>query len=238
MQCQACGTELTDNAAFCENCGASAAIPEPLPEGIMENSAAEDGVRRWMFELNLWKNPTVAITVFKVVALAALFPALLTLVLGIMEGDGAGALMVFIKIYGGLLVGMSLLMVLGYSLVAAINGGKYCVIFEMDDQGVRHTQLQKQFDRAQAMGLLTSLMGMMANSPATMGAGLLAASKQSTYSRFGNVRSVTVNSRRRVVYLTTKQMVHNQIYAEKEDFEEIVAHILAHVPKTVTVKRK
>lgn len=238
MQCKACGAEFPDSGAFCENCGAPGVIQEPLQEGLPEKVETEVGVQRWMYALNLWKNPTVAITVFKVVALAALAPALLTLVLGIVEGDGAAAVVMFFKIYGGLLALMSLLMLAGYALVAVFNGGKYCVIFEMDDHGVRHTQLKKQYDKAQALGLLTSLAGLLTDSPATMGAGLLAASKQSTYSRFQNVRAVTLQNRRCVVYLTTKDGVHNQIYVEREAFQSVVDHILKHIPSKAVVRSK
>lgn len=239
MQCSVCCVELPENAAFCENCGAQGMNPAAGQDSLAEMSAPEDGVQRWMYELNLWRNPTVVITVFKVLALAALAPGLLVLVLGIAEGDGLlVSLAQFIKIYGGLLLVLFLLMIPAYVLVSVINGGRYCVIFEMDDLGVRHTQLQKQYDKAQALGLITALAGALAGSPATMGAGLLAASKQTTYSRFQNVRSITVHHRRHVIYLTTKDLVHNQIYTEKEDFQSVVDHVLNHVPKKSAVRNK
>lgn len=235
MICKGCGADLSADSKFCETCGAS------IVQTSEQNPGADvgSGVRRWMYELNLWRNPTVVITVFKVLALAALAPGVLVSVLGIIEGDGLlMSLALFVKIYGGILLVMFLLMIPAYVLVSVINGGRYCVVFEMDTMGVRHTQLKKQYDKAQALGFITALAGALAGSPATMGAGLLAASKQSTYSRFQNVHSVTVHKRRRVIYLTTKDLVHNQIYAETDDFQSVVDHVLNHVPQKAAVRYK
>lgn len=234
MICRACGAELPEQAAFCEGCGAQVTPTAPGPG--THPTPEEEKIRRWLYEMNLWKNPTAVITVFKVLALAALAPALLMLVLGIIEGDGLDALSVFVKVYGGILGALLLLLLPAYGLIALLNGGRYCVVFEMDDQGVRHTQLQKQVDRAKALGILTALAGALSASPAVMGAGLLAASKQSTYSRFQNVRSVTVNHGRRVIYLTTGDQVRNQVYGGKEEFEAIAEHVLSRVPKKAVVK--
>lgn len=235
MICKECGADLSTDSKFCESCGDS------ITESSKQTSCENDGknVKRWVYQLNLWQNPTIIITVFKVLALAALAPGLLVLVLGVVEGDGLlMALTQFVKIYGGILLVLFLLMIPAYVLVSVINGGKYYVIFEMDPLGVRHTQLQKQYDKSQALGLITALAGALAGSPATMGAGLLAASKKSTYSRFKNVRSVTVHQRRRVIYLTTKDLVHNQIYTEKEDFQSVLDYVLSCIPPKVEVRKK
>lgn len=236
MHCTACGSKRPEGGGFCENCGARV---DPQVSDNMPETPADEAVRRWLYEMNLWKNPTVVITAFKVLALAALAPSLLMLVLGIVEGDGLlAALTVFAKVYGIILMVLCLLLLPAYILIAVLNGGRYCVIFEMDAQGVRHTQLQKQYDRAKALGIITALAGAAAGNPTAMGAGLLAASKQSSYSRFQNVRSVTVHERRRVIYLTTRDMVRNQVYAESDSFQAVVDHILSHVSKKADVRYK
>lgn len=195
-------------------------------------------IRRWLYEVSLWRTPTVILTVFKVLALASLAPALLTLVLSLIEGGGMMALWGFIKVYGGILAVLLVLLLPAYALIALLNGGRYIVLFEMDGQGVRHTQLQRQYDKAQALGLLTALAGALGSSPAVMGAGLLAASKQSTYSRFQNVRSVTVHHQRRVLYLTTRDLVHNQVYVGKDEFEDLAVQVLRLIPAQAIVRHK
>lgn len=195
-------------------------------------------IRRWLYEVSLWRTPTVILTVFKVLALASLAPALLTLVLSLSEGGGMTALWGFIKVYGGILAVLLALLLPAYALIALLNGGRYIVLFEMDGHGVRHTQLQRQYDKAQALGLLTALAGALGSNPAVMGAGLLAASKQSTYSRFQSVRSVTVHHKRRVLYLTTRDLVHNQVYVGKDEFEDLAAQVLQLIPSQAVVRHK
>jgi hypothetical protein len=233
MNCPSCGSTISPDAAFCTVCGAKAVSTSP-------NSAVitDDGIRRWVAELNLWSNATILITTFKVLALAGLFPALLMLVLGLAEGDGAGAVLVFFKVYGMVMAVLLVLLAFGYVLLALMYGGKYCVVFEMDDQEVRHTQLQKQVKRAQALGMLTMLAGAASGNPTAMGAGLLAASRQTAISRFKKIRSITVHQRRQVIYITTSDQIRNQIYPGQEDFQSIVDHIVNHAPKQATIRYK
>lgn len=235
MICKECGVEMSGSDRFCQSCEAVNTLEiEPALE-----TDAEIGVVRWLYELNMWNNPTLIITIFKVVLLAALVPSLLVLVLGVIEGDGILASMIqFFKLYGGILVILSLLMLVAYVIVALINGGSYCVVFEMDEKGVRHTQLRKQYHKAQTLGLLTAMMGTLSGSPSTMGAGLLAASKRSSYSRFRDVKTVTVHHDRHVIYLITKDMMHNQIYTQHEDFKNVTDHILKHIPVSTSIRYK
>ncbi|TFG83113.1 MAG: zinc ribbon domain-containing protein [Erysipelotrichales bacterium] len=227
MICKVCGAKMLEDDKFCESCeaGRSNGI---LPD---QEKVAENGGVRWLYELKMWQNPTLIITAFKVMMLAALIPSLLVVALEMIEGNDALASMIlFIKLYGGILLILTLLMGAAYGVVALINGGKYCVLFEMDDQGIRHTQLRKQYQKAQALGRLTTIVGSLSGSPSTMGAGLLAASKRSLYSRFQDVKSLSIYRSRHVIYLTTKDEVHNQVYVEQDDFQNVTDHIVSHVP--------
>jgi hypothetical protein len=196
--------------------------------GVM---AGDDGVLRWVYEMNMWKNPTLVITIGKVFLLAAMFPALLVLILGIVEGEGLGAaFLLFFKV-GGIVIGiMAGLLLLAYPLVAWLNGGKYCVVFEMDERGVNHIQMARQFDRNRTMAMVTALAGALAGNAQTAGAGLLAASRKNLYSDFGKVRRVVVNESRSVIYLN-EALNRNQVYAAPADFAFVRDHILRHVPK-------
>lgn len=194
-----------------------------------------DGVIRWTYDMNMWKNPTILITVWKVLMLAALAPALLVSLLAI--GDGvAEAIGLFAKVAlytAGIVTG---LMVIAYPIVAIVNGGKYCVVFEMDSFGVKHIQMQKQFERSQVLSMLTVLAGAAGGNIQATGAGLLAGSKQSSYSKFAKVRSVVVHAKRNVIYVN-ENLEHNQVYASREDFEAVLEHILGKCKKAkVTYK--
>jgi len=260
MKCSSCGHQIPDESQFCEYCGAPVgAVPEDVEEIQEEQDLVEadeedaapgsqqpmqissgvtrgaDGVIRWAYDMNMWKNPTILITVWKVLMLATMAPALLVSALAI--GDGvAEAFGAFVKVVlytGGIVTG---LMVIAYPIVAIVNGGKYCVVFEMDNFGVKHIQMQKQFERSQVLSMLTVLAGAASGNIQATASGLLAGSKQSSYSKFAKVKSVVVHAKRNVIYVN-ENMEHNQVYASREDFEAVLEHILGKCKKAkVTYK--
>lgn len=203
------------------------AASRPAP-GI---TPGRDGVHRWVHEISLWKNPTVLITTAKVMLLAASVPALFAGTLALVEGEGVEAALGIIAQVGGLVVGIvAVLLLIAYPLTAILQGGRYCVVFEMDARGVKHTQLRKQFERNQALALITVLAGIAGGSPQTAGAGLLAASRQSLHTTFAKVRKIRIDERRGVIHLAEK-LARNQVYAAPEDFAFVRDFILSHCPQ-------
>ena len=242
MFCQFCKTELAANSKTCDHCGQQigaadfsgsemmkeAGSAQQVSLGVIKDS---NGVFRWAYEMNMWKNPTLVITAGKVMFLAALFPALLMFILTLVDGDGLiAALDVFIRVLGLVFAIVAGLLLLAYPLVALINGSKYCVVFEMDDYRVKHVQLQKQFKKSQVLSMLVVLVGALAKSPQTAGAGLLAGSKQSLLSNFDQVKTIVVWEKRNVIYLN-ENLTRNQVYADTADFACIRDHIISRCKK-------
>ncbi|MEA4908277.1 MAG: zinc ribbon domain-containing protein [Chloroflexi bacterium] len=231
MICTQCGQESPEDSRFCEHCGA------PLGENRQRSNPqvspgvtmGEDGVMRWVYEMNMWKNPTLVITIWKVLLLAAFAPALLLFFLTLEDGIGS-ALLVFVEVMGivaGIVTG---LMLLAYPLVAMINGGIYCVIFEMDDHCIKHIQMQNQFKKSQVLALIVSLAGVMTGNVQVAAAGMLAGSKQSSLSSFEKVSTITVNEKRHVIYINEK-LSHNQVYADSADFAFVKNMIISRCKK-------
>lgn len=250
MYCETCGQVLADGDRFCPACGVT--VHEPVLTEQTGNSDASvadpelaqaratrlvspgvtlghDGVLRWVHELNMWKNPTLLITIWKVLLLAALFPALLVAILRLVDGDGWGAAAsTFAQVMGLVAAVVTGLMLLAYPLVAWLNGGKYCVIFEMDEVGIRHIHMRRQFRRNQVLALLAVVAGAVTGNPQTAGAGLLAGSRRSLYTAFSGVRSVRAIESRHVIHLDST-LVRNQVYAEPADFAFVLAYIEARI---------
>ena len=205
--------------------------PDSAPGPSLGILPGRDGVHRWVHEINLWKNPTVLIATAKVLLLAALVPALFVGILALVEGEGLGAALDIVGEVGGIVIGIvALLLLVAYPLIAILQGGRYCVVFEMDERGVKHTQLRKQFRRNQALALVTVLAGIASGSPQTAGAGLLAASRQSLHTAFAKVRRIRIDERRGVIHLA-ETLTRNQIYAAPEDFAFVRDFIVAHCPR-------
>ena len=183
-----------------------------------------DGKYRWVYEMNMLTNPTIFLTVFKIFFWIILAGWLVFgLFLYLIHGDVAG----FLAMGKAMLVAlgvMAVLTALGVLGVAALYGGKYVVLFEMDETEVKHIQMPRQVRKAEVVGLITALVGLAAKRPTTAGAGLLSAGKSSTTSVFEHVRRVVP---RRALHLikVNQPLNKNQIYVPDEDFDFVYEFI-------------
>ena len=187
-----------------------------------------DGKYRWAYEMNLLKNPTIFFTVLKVMMISIGIVWLFGLAIGL--GDmKLDYFLSWTKLSGVMLGVFVILTIIGVLITAAILG-KYVVLFEMDEMGVTHIQMPRQVKKAEVIGLITALVGAMAKSPTTMGAGLLAASKTKSTSVFANVRRV--KARRRLNLIKVNQLLDkNQVYVPDEDFDFVYDFIKSRCTK-------
>ena len=189
-----------------------------------------------MYEFSFWKNPVVLITAYKVLLIALAVPALLMFFLTL--GDGMEeAFKILITMIGYGIVLMTVLLIVAYIVLGFMYGGKYYVLFKMDDNGVNHIQLDKQYKKAQALGYLTAMIGVTTGNLSAGGAGLLVASKPSLYTNFKKVKSIKISPRSNTIYIN-ESLKRNQIYATKEDFPFVKEYILKNCPKNVRVVEK
>ena len=189
-----------------------------------------DGKYRWIYELKMMKNPVVFVTLFKIFGFIFLAVWLFGSIHELTDGNGWDAVWGFTKVLLIVFAGFIVLILLAYTLVAAMNGWKYIVLFEMDEHGVLHRQLKQQVNRAKALGWLTVFVGAASGNLATVGAGINAATKEEMYSDFSKVRSV--KPKRGWNTIKVNEMLNkNQVYVEKEDFDFVYQFILAHCPR-------
>ena len=186
-----------------------------------------DGKYRWVYEMNMLTNPTIFLTVFKIFFWIILAGWLVFgLFLYLIHGDVAG----FLAMGKAMLVALAIMAVLtalGVLVLAALYGGKYVVLFEMDETEVKHIQMPRQVRKAEVVGLITALVGLAAKRPTTAGAGLLSAGKSSTTSVFEQVRRVV--PRRAFHLIKVNQLLNkNQIYVPDEDFDFVYDFIKSH----------
>lgn len=188
----------------------------------------EDGKYRWIYEMSLFKNPTIIVLVWKIFFFILLGIFAFTMLMDVFGGDMNGErFLETLKILAYFIIGMTVLCALGYLLYAAIMGGKYIVMFEMDEEGVNHKQMPKQAKKAEIISLLTALAGIASRNTTTVGIGLTSA-RTEMYTRFSNVRKVKAYPSRDLIKIN-ERLMHNQVYAEKEDFEFVYSYISDHV---------
>ncbi len=191
----------------------------------------DDGTYRWVYEFNMLTNPIILLTVLKIFLLVLVG---MWIVFGLFRIGDEGFIGAFIEeakalaIPAIILFGLS---VVAYIILACIYGWKYCVLFEMNEEGVKHIQMEKQFKKAEALGWLTAMIGAAAGNPGTAGTGLLSATKNMQASEFSKVKKMKVLK----VFHTIKLdalLNHNQVYAEPEDFEFVRDYIEKRVKST------
>ena len=199
----------------------------------------ELGIYRWVYEFNLWTNPTIVLTVLKVIAYSIIGLGIFMLIMLIPDfvngyADASNVAFVF-RLMGIMALIFLGLTAIGYAIYAIMMGGKYCALFEMDEEGIEHRQLPKQVEKAQAIGALNVLAGLATGKPGQVGMGMLTASRESSSSSFEVVRSIK-GSRRLNVIKVNEPLMKNQVYVEPEDYDFVFGYIRDHCPNAKKVK--
>ena len=125
-----------------------------------------DGKYRWVYELNLYKSSAIFSEILKVLGITLVIVMLLIGIFSLMDGDGIMDTLKFLGEMGGILLAIFIpLSIVSYLIYAYVTGGKYCVVFEMDEKGITHIQHPKDVKKTKLIGALTVLAG-IAGGPA------------------------------------------------------------------------
>ena len=229
-KCPVCGAELPDDAAFCDQCG------NALNDVKTDERPPQDknGVYRWVYELPMMNSFFLLFEVWRVLALSAGIVVVILAVINLISGNGLDG--VIGAISSGLLV-LAILMVLSlpaYWIVTKANNGKYTVLFEMDEEGIDHTQIKT--DKATALEALTMLVGAKTGNHTVAGAGALSAAGTSLYSRFSDVKKIQANASKCLIQLKGK-LIRNQVYTETEHYDFVLDYITSHCPQAEIVRK-
>ena len=193
--------------------------------------AGADGKYRWIYEMSLWKNPTFFVLIWKIFFFIIVGIFAFVMIFDIIDwGEfSAERALESLKMMGYFTIGITALVGISYMIYAAMMGGKYIVLFEMNEQGINHKQIPSQAKKAKKLGQATALVGLAAGKPSMVGAGI-ASQRTEMYTEFARVRKVKVYPRRQVIKVN-QRLMHNQVYTLPEDFEFVKEFILARCPQ-------
>lgn len=186
-----------------------------------------DGKYRWVAELPMQKAFFLLFEVWKVLGFSALAVALLGTVASLLDGNGPGAAAGSFGMAALVLGILFVLSVPAYWIVTRANNGKYTVLFEMDDDGIDHTQIKT--DKAKALEALTVLAGTAAKSRTAAAAGILSASGGSLYSKFSKVKRIKAVPEKGLILLSGT-LIRNQVYTDDQYFDFVYEFITRRCP--------
>lgn len=192
-----------------------------IGEKVTENIyLCPDGVYRWFYELDMLKNPTILITVWKVLGISFGVVALFILIVDLFQGviQSISDILPALKVILILVPAFLVISIISYLILAWTFGWKYIVLFEMTEEYVKHIPTPKQFEKAQALNWLTVVVGAMSHNPTVMGAGMLAGAKSASTSIFKDVEFIRVRRKRNTIHVD-QLLDKNQVYAEDADFD-------------------
>ena len=175
-----------------------------------------DGKYRWVYELNLYKNPAIIKEVGRVMFISLVI--VLALISGFQIIDGIGTfaerLLFVAELAGVLIVILVVITILGYLLYSYMMGGTYCALFEMDENGVCNKAQEKHIKKAELISAITVIAGLAGGRLGVVGTGMLASARTYMYTSFNRIR-------------LNGTLDRNQVYAEEEDFAFVADFIRA-----------
>ena len=189
-----------------------------------------DGKYRWIYEVNLFSNPTVMIDVIKVMSISIFITwAFVQLIILFADGFDLESFKTISFVFLIMIAVFAVLTIISYLIYAAIMGGRYIVMFEMDDYGIVHKQMPRQMKKAQAIGVLGALAGLATGNLGAAGAGVLAASRSSMVSSFQSVKRLIGNRRFNRIKVNAT-FNKNRVYVEDDAFMWVYEFIRSRCP--------
>lgn len=198
---------------------------EPVSEGHVFET--ENHKYTWVYELPMMKSFLLLFEVWKVIAMSGAVVALFMTIIGLFQGNSLGEVLPSVGMVALVLGILLVLSFPAYYIVTKANNGKYTVLFEMDEEGVDHTQIKT--DMAKALDILTIGVGISGGNRSAVSAGTLSATGGSLYSKFAKVKKIKAYPKQHMIRVNGP-FVHNMVYADDEHFEWVYKFIVDHCP--------
>ena len=190
----------------------------------------EDGKYRWLYELDMYKNMGIFKTVMKVVGICLAGITIMLLWLEMRERNSFATIMkdlspVFISAAVVLLISVG-----AYLYVARMYNGKYCIVYEMDEEGITFIQLKEQFEKQQAIAKWAAFTGALTGNIGLIGSAFYNMTNSEVTSLFKKVYRVKAVPEDELIKVDSP-FLFNQVYVNKDDFEMVYEFIRDHCVK-------
>ena len=198
------------------------------------NTSVENNINEsfsWKYDVNLFKDPTILVLIYKVLFLSCIICFFLLSCIAMCD-DGIDGLSDIIPDAKTLLI-ITLIVIgvgfVGYFLYAIIMGGKYSIMFTMDQKHIVHEQIPKQAKKSKKISFLLVLAGLLAKRPTSVGTGMITAEHTKTISNFEDVILVKAVRRFNMIKVNEK-FTKNRVYVNSDDYDFVLDFIIKHCP--------
>ncbi len=205
-------------------------------DGLTKNLVPHNGVYRWISEINLYTDLRIPLTVWQIMLFSAFVPIFALSVIQAVDGMFLQSIGAIVRLYLLLAAIATGLTILGYYVVyVPVMGAKCVILFEMSEDAIDHFLTQKHQSRQQLLSLLGMAAGAAAGSPTVVGANVLSATRKTMRTRYKDIRSITVWSRRGIIRLRASDLTQNIIYVPPGQLTFVLDYIHARCRPNVAV---
>lgn len=182
-----------------------------------------DGKYRWAYNFNLYTNLMYLRRLWRVALRVVVCVWLF--VMTVLIASYGFVLNGVLSVSGSILFATAIALAcisLVYYIWAAIGGGRYCILFELDDRGIYNIHLPRQYTQTQIQSYIEQFIaGDSDGSQITYAAEL---SKKTICSDFRAISGINANEKRRIIKLYGP-FAKNKIFTKGADFELVLGTI-------------
>ena len=189
-----------------------------------------DGKYRWCYEVNLYKNTQVLRDLFLAIGLSLGFLFLVMVFAEIYHGASISNMVQMFLVFLGIVAFLSFISIISYYIWVIISGGRYCVLFTMDEQSITHQQMPSQVKKGQVIGAIAAMVGLASGHPTTGAAALLAATVSVFRTEFHNVKNIKYVRKRNLIKVN-ETLTKNRVFVPEEDYFFVLNYISQRCPQ-------
>ena len=187
----------------------------------------DTGTLTWVYELDLYRNPTMLFTVLKAMLASCI---VIGVILGVLLSGGSLLDRVGVPAFIGYVLlatlGFLALTVAIYYLVAFMKHGKHRIAYEMDDSGITYRPVRPTASEMGTRGVLADLAEIALSNSTTNAINANAP----TRIRFDKAKKITAKPQRDEIYVRTR-IVGHKVFVPRGDFDSVLEHIRRYAPQ-------
>lgn len=189
----------------------------------------------WHYNMNLFRDSSVFITLCKIMVLCTSFPYLLVIFLATIEGNFARDFLEISKVFVIIALFMIALSAFSYYIIyVPFHGSNYSIIYEMNANSIRFIESKKDTKKNELMSSIGIIAGIIAGNPTTAGANLLALSKSEMTTTFKHVNKIIIYKNQHMK-LISSDLTRNLICYHKDDQTFLENYIIEHCTKAKVI---